>query len=230
MLGLAWLAFRGDTLKFRGFLKFAVIWLLTAEVAFGAGNYAFLYQVQPLSNKAQKRMLNTTWHAGCPVPLSDLVSVQVRYWDFQQKNHMGELIVNKKLAMEVVDIFRGLYYQHFPIASMLPMEAFAGDDQKAMAANNSSMFDCRVMTADHLKFSRHSYGAAIDINPWQNPYVEGSEVKPPQGRNYLRRLYLVPGMIGPDTAIYDLFKQKGWVWGGDWTEPKDYQHFEKPLN
>ena len=33
-------------------------------------------------------------------------------------------------------------------------------------------------------WSQHAYGAAIDINPVQNPYVRGRRVDPPAGRPF----------------------------------------------
>jgi peptidoglycan L-alanyl-D-glutamate endopeptidase CwlK len=41
-----------------------------------------------------------------------------------------------------------------------------------------------------------------------------------------------PGVAGTftvDHPIVRAFLQLGWDWGGNWTSPKDYQHFEKPL-
>ena len=31
-----------------------------------------------------------------------------------------------------------------------------------------------------------------------------------------------------DLRCYTLFTEKGFEWGGDWTDRKDYQHFELP--
>ena len=33
--------------------------------------------------------------------------------------------------------------------------------------------------------------------------------------------------IKKNDLVYQIFKRYGWIWGGDWTSKKDYQHFEK---
>jgi hypothetical protein len=32
-------------------------------------------------------------------------------------------------------------------------------------------------------------------------------------------------MITHGDAVWNAFNVIGWTWGGDWTSPKDYQHF-----
>jgi hypothetical protein len=34
--------------------------------------------------------------------------------------------------------------------------------------------------------------------------------------------------IEKDDLCYKLFTEKGFEWGGDWSDRKDYQHFELP--
>jgi peptidoglycan L-alanyl-D-glutamate endopeptidase CwlK len=36
------------------------------------------------------------------------------------------------------------------------------------------------------------------------------------------------GALVEDGEIVQFFKRHGWEWGGDWTDRKDYQHFQKP--
>ena len=45
-----------------------------------------------------------------------------------------------------------------------PIDAYGGDDNRSMAADNSSAYNCR-MVAGTSTFSDHAYGAAVDINP-----------------------------------------------------------------
>ena len=59
----------------------------------------------------------------------------------------------------------------FPIEKMELIEAYDGDDFRSMDANNTSAFNCREVPEKPGVFSKHSYGAAIDINPRQNPYL-----------------------------------------------------------
>lgn len=84
------------------------------------------------------------------------------------------------------------------------------------------------MTGQPGRFSNHSWGRAIDINPLTNPYVKGDKVLPPEGRQFLDRTRAYPGAILAGSWVVKLFEEHGWTWGGSWTDRKDYQHFEKP--
>jgi hypothetical protein len=93
--------------------------------------------------------------------------------------------------------------------------------------NNTSSFNDRNISGSD-KISLHAYGAAIDINPRQNPYIisDGKEVvvKPALGADYVQRPAANPAMAEHAVAI---FARHGFViWGGAWTNPKDYQHFQ----
>ena len=105
-----------------------------------------------------------------------------------------------------------------------------------MAANNTSAFNCRLVTKG-TTLSVHGEGQAIDINPVQNPYVTKTTTLPPAGKSFdedsERKASSVVGIIrnGDDVhkAFVGLKKDGGieWRWGGDWTDKKDYQHFSK---
>ena len=185
--------------------------------------------VSPLPKLVRQQMQAYTWRPSCPVSLNDLAYVKLSYWGFDQKTHVGVLIVNKQRVNDIVKIFSNLYDDKFPLKSMKPMYFYRGDDDKSMADNNTSAFNCRPITGTTHKFSQHSYGTAVDINPLINPYVKGETVLPPAGAKYLNRTQVQPGMITANSHIYQLFTAAGWQWGGSWQSLKDYQHFEKPL-
>jgi hypothetical protein len=192
----------------------------------GAVTQDFQSQISPVPKQIQEVMKKYTWRQGCPVPLSDLAYLQLSYWGFDQQKHTGVMIVNKRVAKDVVAIFKDLYAQKFPIQRMQLMDDFKGNDIAAMDANNTSAFNCRPVTGKHDVYSFHSFGVAIDVNTLINPYVKGDYVSPVGGRAYLDRSKAVPGMIARNDEAYKAFKSRGWSWGGDWTQPKDYQHFE----
>jgi hypothetical protein len=178
----------------------------------------------------QKIMQKYTWKPNCPVPLNDLVEVKLSYWGFDHKIHQGMLIVNKVLAIEIIDIFKAIYNHKFPIERMEPMDKFKGDDSAAMEANNTSAFNCRTVTGQPGTFSQHSYGRAIDINTLINPYVKNGKVLPTSEKKYVDRTKNYPGKITKNSFIYNQFTKYGWDWGGNWHDLQDYQHFEKRAN
>lgn len=187
----------------------------------------FHASIQPIPASIKPQVLRYTWRPGCPVGISQLAYLKMSFWGFDHRRHQGELIVNRNVAREVVDIFNQLYVARFPIARMQPMHVFKGNDLAAMEANSTVAFMCRPKTGHAHGFSRHSYGLAIDINPIQNPYLKGNIILPPSGQINLNRNQQTSGMIHPGDIVYSAFTKRGWHWGGSWTIPKDYMHFEK---
>ena len=185
------------------------------------------FQVISFPEELQEKMLSSTWHEGCPVPISDLLLLRVSYWDFNAIQREGLLIVNKAVASDVVNVFQKLYNHGFLIERMQPVEEYGGSDDQSMAANNTSAFNCRDVTGKPGRFSNHSWGRAIDINPLTNPMLLHGKFLPPQGERYADRSKATPGSILVHSYIVENFRELGWTWGGEWKDP-DYQHFEKP--
>ncbi len=167
--------------------------------------------------------MRRSWHEGCPVALGDLRYLRVTYFGFDHRAHQGEIVVATAVASEVVAAFRRLYAAEFPIRRMQLVDDFGADDNASMAADNTSGFNCRLNTAG-TTWSQHSYGEAIDIDPLENPYVSGDTVLPPGGAKYLDRPNS-PGVIHPGDSCVRAFAAIGWSWGGDWSDPRDLQHF-----
>lgn len=163
-----------------------------------------------------------------PVPCSRLATVSFDYTDFDGAVRTGSVVVLDAVAPQVESLFGELLLRSAPLAGAQPLEHFDGDDEKSMAANNTSAFNGRPMTGGGT-WSKHAYGAALDINPLQNPYVSqaGSArqtVLPPAAADYLRRSPAKPGMA---EELVGVFYDHGFlIWGGNWQQPIDYQHFE----
>ena len=83
--------------------------------------------------------------------------------------------------------------------------------------------------AGQRQWSKHAYGAAIDLNPVQNPYLRPGRVDPPAGRRFTdvdraRDGVPAPGVVRRGDVVVRAFAEIGWEWGGDFAQP-DYQHF-----
>ena len=185
-------------------------------------------KIYSVTSHIQKRMLQGhTWHKGCSVPLRDLRYLRIPYLGFDDKTHLGELIVHKEVADEVVDIFHMLHILGYPIHKMHLVSAYQGSDWKSIEADNTSAFNCRNATGSK-KWSKHSYGKAIDINPIENPYVfRSGKSSHKASKNYIIRKANHPAVALKNSKIVQIFKSHGWKWGGDWNGAKDYQHFYK---
>ena len=125
-------------------------------------------------------MTDVSWHAGCPVGLSELRLITLTYRGFDGRDHTGRLIANRTAAATLVAVFRRLYAARFPIRRMEPVDRYGGDDFRSIEADNTSSFNCRAATGSS-HWSNHAYGLAIDVNPIENPYVSnGRELAPGQ--------------------------------------------------
>jgi D-alanyl-D-alanine carboxypeptidase len=176
------------------------------------------------------QMRGTTWHPGCPVPISDLRLLSLRYWGFDGQVHEGPMVVNERVASDVVSVFRTLFQARFPIKIMhLAVKYVPNQDDPNDKRDYTAGFNCRpVVTALGPKgfFSQHSYGWAIDINPIENPYVTSTGyVHNNNARPYRNRAVQRPGMIHPGDVVVQAFANIGWGWGGYWSGDKDYMHF-----
>jgi hypothetical protein len=167
--------------------------------------------------------LPASWEPGCPVAPDGLRIITMSHWNYAGTVSHGKVVVAAGLANQVVDIFRDLYDARFPIERMELVDKYNGDDGQSMEANNTSAFNCRLVTGGS-SYSEHSYGRAIDINPLVNPYVKGSTVLPPAGSAYVDRSLDAPGMIHANDEVVQAFAARGWIWGGTWSSLKDYQH------
>jgi hypothetical protein len=158
--------------------------------------------------------------------VDQLAVLRLSYWGFDDRPHLGTLVVNKDVAAEVTSVFGTLYAKRFPIRQMQPVDVYDGDDDASMAADNTSGFNCRYV-AGTQRWSQHAYGLAIDVNTVENPYLVTGSVRPPAGAAYLDRSVHRPGMAVPGGDLVTAFASVGWDWGGRWTPDPDYQHFSK---
>ena len=170
--------------------------------------------------------LGASWHPGCPIAPAQLRRVTVPYRGFDGRAHRGALVVNTSVAARVGSVFVRLYRERFPIRRMTPISVYGGSDDRSMAADNTSAFNCRYAVAPGAKrWSVHAYGEAIDVNPVENPYLESGRVLPPAGRRFRDRADVRPGMAVAGGTLVSAFAAAGWQWGGRWTASPDWQHF-----
>jgi poly-gamma-glutamate synthesis protein (capsule biosynthesis protein) len=182
----------------------------------------FSGSVFPIDDATAARM-TSSWRPGCPVGLSDLRRVTLTHWGFDGQPRSGEIVVHRDQADRILGVFAAVFEARFPLEQVRLIDEFGGDDNRSMAANNTSGFNCRYV-AGTRRWSQHAFGRAIDVNPVQNPYVRGNDVSPPEGRPYVRRDGNVPGLITADGPVVAAFSRARWLWGGRWASP-DYQHF-----
>lgn len=194
-------------------------------------SYAAAY---PIDEGIFARINGKSYRENDDIAPEDLRYVKVLHYNFDHQLQIGELIVNTEIADKICAIFSRLLKAEYEIESLrLVDDYWTGDpnttDDASMLANNSAAFNYRTIYGTD-KLSNHAKGYAVDINPAQNPYViftaEGYEKPYDFDETYLNRDSGLPHVITHDDACYQAFTQEGFTWGGDWDNPKDYQHFE----
>jgi len=188
----------------------------------------YYYSIEKLPQDIKEQMKQSgSWKKGCPVPLKDLRYLVMTYYSTDEVGREGEMVVHKDVADEVVEIFQKLYEEKFTIESMNLIDDYNGSDELSMSANNTSAFNCRNVPRT-TRWSRHSYGKAIDINPVWNPFIDRGVVYPKNAEKYKDRTLKLRGMVYKNDAVYKTFIERKWEWGGDWKRTmQDYQHFFK---
>lgn len=191
------------------------------------------FYYEPLSDSIKQRITGISYpETGCTVPYEDLVYVGLLYIDFNGEEQSGELICNKAIAQDMVEIFYELYRNDYRIERIRLVDEYGGDDTLSMLDNNTSCFNYRVVDGT-TTLSKHALGCAIDINPFYNPYIvynkngSGETYISPKGSEiYADRSQDFPYKIDENDLCYKLFTKHGFTWGGNWNSTKDYQHFQ----
>lgn len=186
---------------------------------------------EKISDNTFRRMWKKSYKEGCSISRNDLRYLKVLHYTADGSILLGELVCNKLIAQDLLDIFRKLFDAKYAIEKMILIDKYNADDETSMNANNTSCFNFRKVKGSK-NLSKHSRGLAIDINPRYNPCVKKKKngtftVQPSSGKSYTYRTKSFPYKISQNDLCYKLFIEKGFKWGGIWKYTKDYQHFEK---
>lgn len=184
------------------------------------------FEPQDIPEDVYEKMIGNSIPDRNSVDKDSLDYLKITYYGLDEKPHIGDMVVSKVVSEEVLDIFKELYENKYPIEKISLIDNYKAKDELSMKDNNTSSFCYRVVGGSKV-LSNHSKGLAIDINPLINPMVKNGEVSPSDGESYIERDKDVKGMIKKGDACYNAFAKRGWTWGGEWTTLKDYQHFEK---
>ena len=177
-----------------------------------------------------EKMQGKSYKADCTLPRENLRYIHVLHVGFDNQVHEGELVVNKDIADDVLEIFKELYEYGYQIEKVRLVDEYDAEDEASMSDNNSSAFNFRFISHT-TKISKHGMGMAVDINTLYNPYVKTVDgklsIEPANAADYVDRSKDFSHKIDHDDLCYKLFTEHGFEWGGDWMHSKDYQHFEK---
>ena len=87
------------------------------------------FYYEPLSDEVKERITGISYpESGCTVPYEDLHYVGLLYVDFNGETQTGELICNKAIAQDMVEIFYELYLNDYRIERIRLIDEYGGDD------------------------------------------------------------------------------------------------------
>lgn len=207
-----------------------------AQVAENPAAYFQKYDIVE-GDAIYNRINGKSYRANDNIGLSDLKYLKILHYNFEHQIQVGEIIVNEAISEDVLNIFRELYDAEYEIQSVYLVDNYwAGDgdstDTASIEVNNTSAFNYREVTGGG-NLSNHAYGCAIDINPQQNPYVwyynGQAQWTHSNASDYIDRTSGNPHVIVAGDTCHSIFTKYGFSWGGDWSNPVDYQHFEKVI-
>ena len=213
-------------------LKRYLVFLILCCLSVAAGGQTGEgFRIDTISDALFERIKGKSYPQDCKIDRSELRYLTVKHYDGKGKIKDGELICNKQIAKELLEIFKELFENKYPIESIRLIDDFDANDELSMQANNTSCF-CYRAVAGSAKLSAHARGMAVDINPLYNPCVRrlrnGSvSIQPKAGKPYADRSRYYGYTLRKGDLCYQLFTKYGFRWGGDWRSLKDYQHFEK---
>ena len=184
--------------------------------------------VSTIPSGVWQRMVGRSWHTGCPVGRSGLRLIRINYWGYDGYRHRGELVVASRVAHSTAGTFASLYRQQLPIRAMYRVDRFGwsdrlqgANDYRSMAAGNTSAFNCRYVVGNAGVLSLHSYGTAIDINTWENPYRSDQETPPNAWWDSRTKPYRIVYRSSSHPVV-QAFAENGFRWLGS----SDWHHFQ----
>ncbi|MFL5927397.1 MAG: M15 family metallopeptidase [Gaiellaceae bacterium] len=209
----------------------AVLVVVAATSAAAAGTRT----IAPLTKAQRAAVIRAReWHRGCPVSLSQVRLLSVRYYGFDHRSHWGTVVVNERVAIGLRNVFARLYAIRFPIHHMQFGDTYGSLNDVPKDGDFTASFECREASASPCtgvttnkttgSWSQHAYGEAVDLNPVENPYVGCGMTRDKTALSYLDRARYREGMV--NDSVVRAFASIGWGWGGSWTgSTKDYMHF-----
>jgi hypothetical protein len=208
--------------------------ILVALLLAGSAFAASTSSIRPLTKAERAAVLQAhEYHHGCPVTLSQVRLLSVRYYGFDRRSHWGKLVVGARVAPRLARVFARLYAMRFPIHHMQFGDTYGARKHVPSDGDFTASFECRQASSSPCtkttsgttgSWSEHAYGEAVDLNPVENPYVGCGMTRDKTALSFVNRGRYRRGMV--NAAVIRAFASIGWGWGGSWSgTTKDYMHF-----
>lgn len=153
--------------------------------------------------------------------IDQLTLFDVQYLSTDDKIHQGQILTNKKLEEEIINMFGFMLENKFVVEKVVPIVRYNWSDSLSMDDNNTYSFCYR-----NISYSKHATGMAIDINPRFNPLRWKKGNKPNEPNSAIQDT-TINGTLYPDHIVVKEFRRLGFRWGHTFSKYYDDHHFEK---
>ena len=186
--------------------------------------------VTPIPDGVWNQMTGRSWHEGCPVGRSSLRLLRINYWAYDGYRYRGELVAQADAVDNMRGALTAMYARKLPVRSLYRVDRFGwsdrlngADDYRSMAAGNTSAFNCRDVVGRPGVRSPHTYGRALDLNTWENPYHSSGGWVPNSW--WVPRSHARVAWRSREHAVVQILLNHGfrWTYG-----TQDSQHFDVP--
>ena len=103
------------------------------------------FYISEIPDDIFEKMQGKSYKADCTLPRENLRYIHVLHVGFDNQVHEGELVVNKDIADDVLEIFKELYESGYQIEKVRLVDEYDADDEASMSDNNSSAFNFRFI-------------------------------------------------------------------------------------
>lgn len=164
------------------------------------------------------------------VSANDLRYLQFKYNDINGELRIGEMICNKEIAYDVLDIFCDLYEIGYRFEKIVLAESENCDREKLFSNNITHCFNYTT-GFNSAAPSKQAFGMGLYVNPLYNPSItlENGKITihPIEGIQYADRNQFSHYKITKGDMMYDKFIEHGFKWGGDNISSKELGFFYK---
>src|SRR5438067_11251412 len=129
----------GRRMKSIATLALAAVVSVTAATTHAANHGTGIARLTPAQRHAIKAA--GEWHRGCPVWMSQLRVLSYRYHGFDKETHIGQMVVNERVAHPLAKVFAKLYRMRFPIRDGAFSSVYGPHPWKS--GDVTASFECR---------------------------------------------------------------------------------------
>jgi len=104
--------------------------VLALAATAGNASAAFQSSVSRLPPDVRERVIGSSWHPGCPVPIRKLRLVRVSIPKFDGSKRQARLIVHRVEAHNIVRVMHKLWRADYDIRRMRLIDAYGADDDR----------------------------------------------------------------------------------------------------